>query len=412
MHFRTVYEMYDVLTIFAGFIFVYSVFAGWLARTPISGAIVFCFFGWLIGPLALNLFDEDVGAPGLRLLAELTLALVLFADASKIDLAVLRRGIVLPRRLLLIGLPLIILLGFGAGVALFESLTLLEIALLATVLAPTDAALGSAVISDARIPVHIRQGLSMESGLNDGICVPILLLFLALATQSHHDASGVELAFLLVAEEIGIGAAVGLGLTLVGTQILKQCAQRGWVTETWRQLPVISLAIGNFAAAQLIGGSGFIAAFVGGLLFGALAKDRKHVLLLAAEGTGETLALVTWVVFGAVIIGHTIDELAWQAVAYALLSLTVVRMLPVFLVLAGTGLRTAEKLFIGWFGPRGMASIVFGVIVIQAEPAGSSILRQTIISTILLSILAHGLSANPLVAALAARVKGGGENTG
>ena len=399
--------MYDILTIFAGFIFVFSVVAGGLARTPISGPIVFCAFGVLIGPLALGWFDVEVNAEGLRLLAEMTLALVLFADAAKVDLGVLKRSVGIPRRLLLLALPLIIVLGIGAGVAIFDNLTLLEIALVATMLAPTDAALGSAVVTDERVPSNIRQGLSVESGLNDGICVPILFVFLALATESTHGASGGELALLLVAEEIGIGAAVGIGATFVGVQLLKFCRDRGWVTETWRQLPVITLAIGCFAAAQLIGGSGFIAAVVGGLLFGALAKERKHVLMLAAEGTGETVALVTWVVFGAVIVGHTIDHIIWEAALYALLSLTVIRMLPVLLVLTGTGLRLGEKLFIGWFGPRGMASIVFGVIVLQAELPGGEVLRQTVLYTVVFSVLAHGLTANPLIAALTAKRNGG-----
>jgi NhaP-type Na+/H+ or K+/H+ antiporter len=371
--------MYDILTIFAGFIFIYSVLAGGLARTPISGAIVFCIFGWLIGPLVFDLFDVGIEAESLRTLAELTLALVLFSDAAKVDLTVLKRSIEVPRRLLLVALPLTILMGVGAGLMLFDSLTLLEIALLATILAPTDAALGSAVVADERVPSNIRQGISVESGLNDGICVPILFLFLAFAVGSQHDGTGAKLALGLVAEEIGIGVAVGIVLTLIGAKVLRLCTERGWVTETWRQVPVVALAVGNFATAQLIGGSGFIAAFVGGLLFGALAKDRKDVLLLAAEGTGEVMGLITWVVFGAVIIGHSIVEITWQAVVYALLSLTVVRMVPVFLVLTGTGLRISEKLFIGWFGPRGMASIVFAVIVLQAELPGSSILRQTII---------------------------------
>ena len=399
--------MYDVLTIFAGFIFVFSAVAGGLARTPISGPIVFCTFGVLIGPLALGWFDVGVNAEGLRLLAEMTLALVLFADAAKVDLGVLKRSIGIPQRLLLLALPLIIVLGIGTGVAIFDNLTLLEIALVATMLAPTDAALGSAVVTDERVPSRIRQGLSVESGLNDGICVPILFVFLALATESTHDASGAELALVLVAEEIGIGAAVGIGATFVGAQFLKFCRDRDWVTETWRQLPVITLAIGCFAAAQLIGGSGFIAAFVGGLLFGAMAKERKHVLMLAAEGTGETVALVTWVVFGAVVVGHTIDHIIWEAALYALLSLTVIRMLPVLLVLTGTGLRLGEKLFIGWFGPRGMASIVFGVIVLQAELPGGEVLRQTVLYTVVFSVLAHGLTANPLIAALTAKSNGG-----
>jgi len=399
--------MYDILTIFAGFIFLFSAIAGGLARTPISGPIVFCAFGWLIGPLALGWFDLDVKAEGLRLLAEMTLALVLFADAAKVDLSVLRRSIGIPNRLLLLALPLIILLGIGAGVAVFDELTFLEIALIATMLAPTDAALGSAVVTDERVPSNIRQGLSVESGLNDGICVPILFVFLAMATQSSHEESGAELALMLVAEEIGIGAAVGLGFAFVGVRLLRFCRGRGWVTETWQQLPVISLAIGCFAGAQFIGGSGFIAAFVGGLLFGAMTKERKHVLLLAAEGTGETVALVTWVVFGAVIIGHTIDQIMWDAMLYAILSLTVIRMLPVVLTLTGTGMSMGEKLFIGWFGPRGMASIVFGVIVLQADLPGEEVLRQTVMYTIVLSILAHGLTANPLIAALTGKKAGG-----
>lgn len=392
--------MYDILTIFAAFIFLFSAVAGGLARTPISGPIIFCAFGWLIGPLALGWFDADIGAEGLRLLAELTLALVLFSDAAKVDLKVLRAHLDIPNRLLLIALPLTILLGIGTGMVIFDELPLLEIALIATMLAPTDAALGSAVVTDERVPDDIRQGLSVESGLNDGICVPILFVFLALATQTTQDVSGPELALLLVAEEIGIGAAVGLGATFIGAHLLRVCRDRGWVTETWRQLPVVSLAIGCFAGAQLLGGSGFIAAFVGGMLFGAMAKERKHNLLLAAEGTGETVALVTWVVFGAVIVGHTFDYIMWDAMLYALLSLTVIRMLPVWLVLTGTELRLSEKLFIGWFGPRGLASIVFGVIVLQAELPGGELLKQVVIYTIIFSVLAHGLSANPLIAAL------------
>jgi len=400
--------MYEVLTIFAGFVFVFSALAGGLARTPISGPILFCAFGWLIGPLALGLFEVEVGAEGLRLLAELTLAVVLFADAAKVDHSALRRSIGVPARLLLVALPLIIVLGFCTGVVLLEELTLLEVALVATMLAPTDAALGSAVVSDERVPAKIRQGLNVESGLNDGICVPVLFVFLALATQSHHEARGAELAMVYVAEEIGIGSAFGLGVTFLAAQLLRVCRDRGWVTETWRQLPVIALAVGNFAGAQLLGGSGFIAAFVGGLLFGALAKERKHALLLAAEGAGETVALVTWVVFGAVVVGHTIDRIVWEAAIYAVLSLTVIRMLPVFLVMAGTGLSVAEKLFIGWFGPRGLASVVFGIIVLQADLPGGFILRQTVVYTVVFSILAHGLSANPLIAALATRERGGG----
>jgi NhaP-type Na+/H+ or K+/H+ antiporter len=211
------------------------------------------------------------------------------------------------------------------------------------------------------------------------------------------------LALKLVAGQIGLGIVVGLALTALAAWLFKQFARLGWVSESWRQLPVPALAVACFAMAQWLGGSGFIAAFTGGLLFGWLAKEHKHKLLLAAEGTGDTLALITWVIFGAVVIGRAVDHISWQIVLYAVLSLTLIRMLPVFLALAGLGLRTDEKLFIGWFGPRGLASIVFGVIVFDEHLPGGVTLSATVVCTILLSIVVHGLSAKPLAAALGRR---------
>jgi len=404
--------MYEDLAILAVFLFLYSVTAGGWERTPVSGALVFAAFGLAFGPLGLALLDLDVTAEGLRGLAEVTLALVLFTDAANADLGVLKRSMRIPQRLLLFGLPLTILLGFGAGVALFGNLTLLEIAILATMLAPTDAALGKAVVTNEAVPANIREGLNVESGLNDGICVPILFVFLALAAGTGGDEGTHILALKLVAEEIGIGLAVGVGLTLLGARLIKLCAEKGWITETWHQLPVIGLAVSCFSLAQILGGSGFIACFCGGLLFGALAKQHKPPLLLAAEGTGDTLALITWVIFGAAVVGQTIGALTWQVVLYAALSLTVVRMLPVFLTLAGMGLRSDEKLFMGWFGPRGLASIVFAVIVLNEQLAGAQTIAMTVACTIGLSILAHGLSANPLVAALGTRIKGRSPSAG
>ena len=397
--------MYETLAILAAFVFLYSAVAGAMERTPLNGALVFTAFGLVFGPLGLGLLKLDVDAEGLRTLAELTLALVLFTDASNANLGVLKKNLQIPQRLLLIGLPLTIVFGFGVGVLLFGSLTLLEVAILATMLAPTDAALGKAVVTDERVPANIREGLNVESGLNDGICVPILFVFLGLAVAATGHGDGDVKPLMLVIEEIGIGAGVGLVLTLLGAWLLKRAAALGWITETWRQLPVPALAVTCFALAQILGGSGFIAAFAGGLLFGAIAKEHKPKLLLAAEGTGDTLALITWVVFGAAVVGQSIDAFSWQVVLYAVLSLTVVRMLPVFLVMAGMNLRSDEKLFMGWFGPRGLASIVFAVIVLNAKLPGGDTIAMTVVCTILLSIILHGLSANPLVAELAARLK-------
>jgi NhaP-type Na+/H+ or K+/H+ antiporter len=310
-------------------------------------------------------------------------------------MGVLRKAKALPIRLLLIGLPLTILLGYGVGVLLVEKLSLFEVALLATMLAPTDAALGKAVVTNEAVPDPVRQGLNVESGLNDGICVPILFVFLALATGKGGEGGPWQLALKLVAEEIGIGLAVGLLLTTMAGWLLKFAKGQGWLTHTWIQLPVVALALGCFAVAQFLGGSGFIAAFTGGLLFGVLAKQHREEFLLAAEGTGDTLALITWVIFGSAVVGQAVGQFSWLILLYAVLSLTLIRMLPVFLSLTGTGMSTEGKLFVGWFGPRGLASIVFAVMVVNANLPNSGLIAMTVVCTIMLSILAHGITANP-----------------
>jgi NhaP-type Na+/H+ or K+/H+ antiporter len=299
-----------------------------------------------------------------------------------------------------------IVLGFGVAALFFPKLSLLEIALLATMLAPTDAALGKAVVTNETVPAGIRQGLNVESGLNDGICVPILFVFLALATGKTGAGGPWQLALILVAKEIGIGLAVGLLLTLFAGWLLKAAWRRHWLTETWIQIPIVALALTCFAAAQLLGGSGFIAAFSGGLLFGALAKEHREDFLRAAEGTGDTMALITWVIFGSAVVGHAIGHFNWIILLYAILSLTLIRMLPVFISLAALKVSPEEKLFMGWFGPRGLASIVFAVIVVNANVPNSGPIAVTVVCTIMLSIIAHGVSANPWARGLGERSRG------
>ncbi len=395
--------MYQDLVIMAVFIFIYSSVAGAVEKTWISGAIVFTAFGLLIGPVGLDLISFKADGETIRTLAELTLALVLFTDAAGADLAVLRKTEALPTRLLLIGLPLTIVLGFGVAVLFFPKLSLLEIALLATMLAPTDAALGKAVVANETVPAGIRQGLNVESGLNDGICVPILFVFLALATGKTGEGGPWQLALMLVIKEIGIGLAAGLLLTVVAGWLLKFAWRRHWLTETWIQIPIVALALLCFATAQVLGGSGFIAAFSGGLLFGALAKEHRGDFLRAAEGTGDTMALITWVIFGSAVVGHAIGHFNWIILLYAILSLTLIRMLPVFFALAGLKVSNEGKLFMGWFGPRGLASIVFAIIVVNANIPNSGPIATTVVCTIILSIIAHGVSANPWARGLGER---------
>jgi len=388
--------MYIELAILALFIFCYSLVAGRVERAAASGPIVFVVAGFLMGPLGLGWFDGDVSHTELRVLADLTLASILFIDAANADLAILKRQFRIPARMLLFGLPGVIFLGTLFAALLFDTLSLFEAAILGTILAATDAALGKAVITNKAVPAQIREGLNIESGLNDGLCVPILFVFIALALGSGAEGGGTQLALKLVIQELGIGLVVGLGLAAIGAWALRWCWNQGWVTEIWMQVTVVALAIACFSVAQSLHGSGYIAAFTGGLLFGFKAKESTHKLVLAAEGTGETLALMTWMLFGAIVIGQSVQHFTWEMLVYALLSLTVIRMLPIFLSLSGTGESTASKLFLGWFGPRGLASIVFAIIVINKGVPEGKFIGMVVVLTVFFSLVAHGVSANPL----------------
>ena len=391
--------MYETLAVLALFVLLYSSVAGAVERTWISGPIVFTCFGLLIGPMGFDLLAWETDRELIRSLAEVTLAIVLFTDAAGAHVEVLKKFSWIPVRLLLIGLPLTIALGFGAGFLLIDSSSLFATAVLAAILAPTDAALGKAVVTNEAVPDEIRQSLNAESGLNDGICVPVLLLFLALALDKAGDGGPMPLALSLVVEEIGIGLAVGLVLTFVALGLLKLALRRRWLTHTWMQIPIIALALSCFAVAQYLGGSGFIAAFSGGLLMAFmdahLSRKVKEQFLLASEGTGDTLALITWVIFGSAVVGHAIGNFSWMILLYSFLSLTVIRMLPVFLCLANSGIDTEGKLFIGWFGPRGLASIVFTVMVVNSGLPDSGSFAMIVTCTIVLSIVGHGITANP-----------------
>jgi NhaP-type Na+/H+ or K+/H+ antiporter len=386
--------VYVELAIGAFFIFTYSLIAGRVERSVISGPMIFVVVGYMIGPFGLGMVEGDATSSDLRTLADLTLALILFIDASNADMSVLKRALQIPSRMLLIGLPGVILLGFGFAVLMFDALSLYEAAILATMLAATDAALGKAVITNPAVPARIREGLNIESGLNDGICVPILLFFIALAVSGKDGHSSSALALLV--QELGIGMAVGLGLALLGAALMKWCWKQGWVTDIWMQVTVVGLAIASFSIAQSLHGSGYIAAFTGGLLFGHIAKEQTHKLVLAAEGMGETLALLTWLLFGAMVIGPAFNVFSWEVVAYAILSLTVIRIVPIFLSLSGSGESISSRLFLGWFGPRGLASVVFAIIVVNAGVPNAKFLTLIVICTVFLSLIAHGISANPL----------------
>lgn len=395
--------MYQNAAILAAFLLIFSAMAGRVERSRLSGPIIFTAVGLTLGPFGLGLVRLNLGADGLRTLAELTLALVLFTDAANADLGIVRRNIGVPERLLLIGLPLTIVLGFVVALLVVPGIAPLEMALLAALLAPTDAALGKPVVTNAAVPNVMREALNIESGLNDGICVPIVVLLLGLAVGTQLEHSTMTHAVLVVVEELGIGLIVGLVATWLAVRLLRFCEHREWISEHWEGVPIVALAAVCFAAAQELGGSGFIACFVGGLLLSGLKPAHKESSLRGAISTGEALALVTWVAFGAGSLATILARVSWAGLLYAALSLTVIRMVPVVLCLAGTGMRLVDKLFIAWFGPRGLATVVFAVIVFNEKLPGNDTIIAIAGATVLLSIVAHGVSANPLVKAIVAR---------
>ncbi len=395
--------MYENGAMLAIFLLIYSAVAGRIERSLISGPIVFTAVGFILGTDGLGILRIHIDGEGLRVLAELTLAMVLFTDAANADFSIVKRNLGLPERLLAIGLPLTIVLGFLVAAVVFPRLEFLEMALLAAILAPTDAALGKPVVTNPAVPAAIREAINLESGLNDGICVPIVVLLLGLAAGTEIQGGTVGHVARVVAEAIGIGLIVGVGLTWLSILMLRFVERQGWISEHWVEIPIVALAAACFAAAQALGGSGFIACFVGGLLLSGLRARHKEELLRGAEHMGEALALLTWVAFGGIVVARMIDRFTWPALLYAILSLTVIRMLPVFLCLIGTQTSTADKFFIGWFGPRGLATIVFAVLVLDEKLPGNYTIILAAGWTVLLSVIAHGVTANPLVRRMAAR---------
>jgi len=367
--------------------------SGRLSSTPITPAMVVVAIGVLAGPLVLDDLTVGPTSSTVRRLAEATLAVVLFSDSSRINLKVLRREASIPVRLLGVGLPLTIVLGTVVAVVLFDSFSLSEALILGVILAPTDAGLGSAVVTDTRLPQRVRQSLNVESGLNDGICVPLLLIVLATASGARGALHPAQ----VVGEEIGYGLIGGIAAGTLAARVVIVAGGRRLIDEAWRQLIPVAAAVLAYGIAEGLGGSGFIAAFTAGALFGLIARESSTGTMRFTEETGALLYSITFLIFGAVLLGPALEHVSWQIALYAMLSLTIVRMLPVAIALWGTHARARTVAFIGWFGPRGLASIVFAVIVEDTHHAHAGTILTACYLTVGLSVLVHGLSAAPFV---------------
>jgi NhaP-type Na+/H+ or K+/H+ antiporter len=393
------------LLVLAAVVFVFGLVSRRLEGTVLTAPIVFVVAGALLGPAVLGLVEFGLDEHTVLLVGEIALAIVLFTDAASINLPALRRNQGLPLRLLGIGMPLTIALGTTTAALLLTDITFWEAAIVGTVLAPTDAALGQAVVANRRVPVRVRQALNVEAGLNDGLSVPFLTLFLALAIAKEElQPASFWIRFAL--EQVGLGALVGVGVGLAGGWLVMWASQREWMTDSFQRLALLVLAIFSWALADQIGGNGFIAAFVGGLAAGPTVERVGRRLMNFTEAEGQLLNLSVFFIFGVLVV-RVIQPLSWEVVLYVVLSLTVIRMLPVALSLMGTHLGGVSVLFVGWFGPRGLASIVLGLIVVEEAPllAGRDEMMLVVALTVLLSVLLHGVTAAPLSAVYARRVE-------
>ena len=392
----------SIIVAFGTLLFGWSIMSGALSRRNITGPLVFAAAGYLLcnpqwGPIPI-----DVEAESIHVIAEITLALVLFSDAARVNISELRRDLTLPVRLLGIGLPLSVILGAVLASALLTDIPWGLAGFLGAALAPTDAALSIQVIEDERIPIRLRRALNVESGLNDGIATPIVSVMLAVAASQLglvSESPSFEAGSAI--RELGAGAAVGLLVGVGGAMLITLAARRQWIAGGSRRLATLALAVTAFEFAVAVDGNGFIAAFVAGIAFGASldpsVSDLERVGELPELG-GELLGLVVWFLFGAALLPLAFEHLDGRMAIYALLSLTLIRMAPVAVCLVRSGLDRPSVGFIAWFGPRGLASVVFGLLAIEelgedSLPAQQAVGAVTL--TILLSIVLHGLTAGP-----------------
>ncbi len=395
---------HPVLIFTALLIFIYGLFSKLSERSVISGPMVFMAIGVLVSPMVLGLFALHIEAGAVKLLAEITLVIILFVDATQIKLSEIRQSKTkTAARLLGIGLPLTMLLGILFAIPLFDSLSLWAIALMALILSPTDAALGQAVIKSPQVPENIRRSISIESGLNDGIALPPIFMciaFLAVAQGANQHMDSGWGIFML--EQLTIGPIVGILVGLLGGRAIEFFSSIDWMDPLFHRLAVVALAILAFVFAELLHGNGFIAAFCGGLFLGVRSENIRETMQEFGEAEGLQLSLFVFLIFGMTAIPVASEIWSLNHLLYALLSLTIIRMIPVFISLTGTGFDLKTKLFIGWFGPRGIASVLYLLIVMdELGVAGNETIMSVIVLTITLSVILHGITAVPFTKLLA-----------
>lgn len=379
----------------------FSMVALKLANTILTAPMVFIFVGVLLS--LSGLLSDQQSHEMLHPVAEVTLVVLLFLDAAKTDMAALYKRHVWPQRMLLVGLPLSIVFGFLAGAMLLPAWPFAAIALVAAVLAPTDAALGQAVITNENVPLRPRRALTVESGLNDGLALPVILFFTSLAAAETVSGGGEWLVF--GAKQILLGPLVGIVVGGIGGWVLLKAQSAGTTSDTYEGIGALALAGAAYLAATQVGGNGFISAFVAGLAFGGVVKGACRFVFEFTESEGQMLAWGSFLLLGAALVPEAVQHLTLPMLALILLSLFVVRPVAIWVSLIGTDTTPVTRLFFGWFGPRGLATALFALLVVDQVPEefGDQILH-TAVNAVWISALLHGLSAAPAARWYGARV--------
>lgn len=380
-----------------GLILVFGLFSRRAEHSMITAPMVFVTAGIILSFFIPGDIKDNIEAPWVKLVAEVTLILVLFVDSSTLDLKELMKNRRLPMRLLLVGLPITMIMGILIALPMFPGENVWLIALMALILSPTDAALGLAVVTSERVPLTVRQTINVESGLNDGFALPPILVCLAVLSGGEHADEGLSYWGLFTLKQFVIGPIIGGLIGWVGGYAVDQCSKREWMSTTFQRLASLSIAVLAYAAAEALGGNGFIAAFFSGMLLGTKTHAFREAIHGFGESLGQILVLLIFLVTGLLIIPLSYPHWDLVSFLYAALSLTVIRMVPVAVSLMGTGLDRKTVNFIGWFGPRGIASVLYLLMaVIQLRVAGHERIFSVISLTVLLSIFLHGMSAVPL----------------
>lgn len=386
-----------ILILGATLIFCYGLVSRLAERSPITAPMVFAAIGILASPLGIGILSVKVDAALVGVIAWITLVLILFVDASSLSVLSLIRERRLPMRLLLIGLPLTMLFGGIAGFMIFQDMQIWVVLLMAFILSPTDAALGQAVVTNPAIPERIRRAIHVESGLNDGMALPPVLICIAALSEAGAGNAGTNYWINFTVKQLILGPLAGVFVGWLGGLLVDKASRAGWMNETYQRLSSASLAIIAYTAAELMHGNGFMAAFFSGLAWGARTSPVRDSIHEYAAAEGHQLALFIFLMLGLILIPATMPYWDIRAWIYAVLSLTVIRMIPVAISLIGSKLDRASVSFIGWFGPRGIASLLYLLIVVaRIGTSGYEYMLSVIALTVLLSIFLHGLSAVPL----------------